>query len=83
MNNYYGITYFSFLYKLIQFKWFRKFWRKYCCSRGVHLLDEVGHDGCPHYEHYLCCDCCQLMVYISEIDDNYVLKEEKNATYNI
>jgi hypothetical protein len=68
---YRGLTYHFFLHYLIRYKIFKKFWRKCYCSQEVHLFDEVLSGGNP-WEHYLVCDCCQLMVYIDRIDDKYM-----------
>lgn len=68
---YRGITYHFFLRYLINFRWFRKFWRNHYCRKEQHLFDEVVSGG-SSWRHYLVCDACQLMINIEKIDDTYV-----------
>ena len=65
---YRGITYPSFL----RHRFIQKLWKKYMCQkREIHLFDEVLTSGSTDGNHYLVCDCCQLMIYIDRIDDKY------------
>lgn len=43
--------------------WILKLWKKYCCPKEYHLLDEVYSDN----QHYLYCDACELRINIDLI----------------
>lgn len=70
-NKYFGISY-------IGWNWLNdfiyKFWERFLCPKGFHLLDEsLSYDG--EWEHSLICDACNLMIYIDHIDTKYVKAE--------
>lgn len=59
-NSYRGISY----PKIFNSKLVRIIWKKYMCPKEIHLFDEVWSVD----SHYLCCDACELMVHIKEIE---------------
>jgi hypothetical protein len=67
MEAYVGLTY---PHWLIRWKWQRRLWRRFMCSRRRHLFDEVATSGGVPY-HYLNCDACQMMVAIADFDFTY------------
>lgn len=66
-KNYLGISYpIGFLQHI---ELFYKFWKKYMCKRGYHLLDEVA--SATH--HFMYCDACSMIIDINSIME---LKDE-------
>ena len=63
MKKYFGITHF-----LPEWNWIHYLWRRFLCVRNCHCFDEVYSGG----EHYLSCDVCELVVFISFIDTTFV-----------
>ena len=61
-NGYIGISYSHFLDN----KWIHKLWKKFMCSRGRHLLDEVWSPGSGAFSHYLYCDACGPEAHIKD-----------------
>ncbi len=62
-HKYHGITYPSFLtWKIWKWAVF-PLWKKFMCSKNIHLFDE-----CASLEHILHCDACGLGVHISYIE---------------
>lgn len=63
VNNYVGITYPRFLGWRVWTKYICRWWKRFLCSRNIHLFDEVW-----SHAHYLNCDACDLMVHIALIE---------------
>ncbi len=65
---YYGFTH-GFA-PFVRFEFFLKIWRRVFCRKGIHLWDEVE----SNTEHYMSCDACEKILYISSVDDKYTIK---------
>lgn len=62
-DKWFGVTYIGVLPEWMQnVKWIYSFWKKYMCSKGFHLFDEVQ----SLESHYLYCDACELEIHIAE-----------------
>lgn len=59
LHNYVGLTY----PKFFQGKFARAVWKKFLCSKKMHLFDE-----CASIEHVLHCDACELSVHIALVE---------------
>lgn len=69
-SSYAGLTYPSFLEWKIWRKTVIHLWRKFLCTRNIHMLDE-----CESLEHYLHCDACGLRVHIAYIETEEEARE--------
>jgi len=59
MSRYVGLTY----PKIFQNRLARAVWKRFLCTRNMHLLDE-----CASAEHTLECDACELRVHIALVE---------------
>ncbi len=66
MTAYRGITY------PVPLGWqpFFWLWRRFCCPREMHLLDEV--ESLAFEDHSLVCDACHLRINIAGFDTTYM-----------
>jgi len=56
-------------------KFLHWFWKKWFCSRNMHLFDEVlfyRNEDENKRIHYLYCDACDLVILFDKIDITYV-----------
>ena len=69
MDKYTGITY----PKIFQFSFVHKLWRRFMCTKGKHLLDEVwSPNGDDTTHHYLSCDACNFEIGIEYVSEKWV-----------
>jgi len=62
-SSYVGLTYPGFLEWKIWEKTVRRLWKRFLCTRNVHMFDEEA-----SREHVLVCDACGLCVHIALIE---------------